>query len=110
MASCFMNSVNHVAVPFCSVQATVLKQHILQFSGYVWTENKVCFVNPLILVVVKEGPRPVYFVENNIFSFEFVNEWCFAICMMTGASNATCGIAHHVHPCLCPRCDGYSCP
>jgi uncharacterized membrane protein len=40
MASCFMNSVNHVAVPFCSVQATVLKQHILQFSGYVWTENK----------------------------------------------------------------------
>jgi hypothetical protein len=83
MASCCMNSVNHVAVPFCSVQATVLKQHILQFSGYVWTENKVCFDNSLILVVVKEGPSPVYFVENNIL-------WYFAICMMTCVSNATC--------------------
>jgi hypothetical protein len=100
MASCFMNSVNHVAVPFCSVQATVLKQHILQFSGYVWTENKVCFVNPLILVAVKEGPRPIYFVENNIFCFVFVNEWCFAICMMTCVSNATCGYCTPCSPLL----------
>jgi len=70
---------------FAHVQAAVLKQRILQFSGYVWTENQVCCCvhHFLILCCGFSGGKDLCEEWGCLTWVGFVLMWYFIISLMT---------------------------